>query len=320
MSKMKKRKKPSQKLMAKKMRKQSKKSSFQRPSMLDSTRPPVVEDGFRIVGPSQAMLDFGKPIVEVFKNEDPEVFNLALQFVQFCWNLAVTEDDQITKQMMKEFQPLSKDKDIKILIDSMIERHHLMFPTIKQDKGFHIRERVIDEPEPVDEAYFDESSVIISAEIIPANDKDRTLFEKLTLLEDSIRTDNEDYFEKHFENVQDRLIDRFEDWCHQKGATEEQIEHFCFAVNRYIDFLYGYQGVTLGKANDSIFDRFMTEFWIRKTWAEAESITAMPMALKLFYQFLKEKEFIKNDKPFQTMINRYKAKFLNAYKAYQQPG
>ena len=89
--------------------------------------------------------------------------------------------------------------------------------------------------------------------------------------------------------------------------------------HRFIDFLHQYQGKVLEEADNNAFKQFMTEFWLQKTWAEVEGITAMPLALKLFYQFLKEKEFIKNDSPFKTMIDRNKVEFLNSYKASQIP-
>ena len=44
-------------------------------------RVPVVEDGFRIVGPAQAVMDYAKPVIEIM-GESEKALQTALNFAQ----------------------------------------------------------------------------------------------------------------------------------------------------------------------------------------------------------------------------------------------
>ncbi len=281
---------------------------------------PVVEEGFRLVGPAQAMMDWGKPIFESCA-ENKESMNDAMSFLQMCWNIAVMNDGAAKDKAKLSFMRQFGKSDLAAHVDYLLERHKLMFPTLKKDTSFYLRERVIDEPTEKDKKYFNEQAVRLNEEIFGPGWTDRKIARRLTKLDGLVQSGEAGSrkYDKQFVRLADDLIDRFDDWCRKKGVTEEQAGHLTFAANRFLDFLYRYVGRPLNAADESAFSEFMTTFWIRKTFADAESMTAMPMALHLFYRFLREKELVDDDALFQKYIQQLKPAFLANFKSYQNP-
>ncbi len=281
---------------------------------------PIIEDGFRVVGPAQAMMDWGKPILERFADSE-EGMNEAMSFLQMCWNIAVMDDGADKERAKRDFVRHLGRNDLAGQVDYLLKRHKLMFPTLNQEKSFYLRERVIDELTEKDRKYFDEQAVKLSEEVFGPGLLDRKISQRLAEVDESVlsREAGGSSYEKRFARLADDLIDRFDDWCRKKGANEEQAGHFSFAANRFLDFLYRYVGRPLSTADGSAFKEFMTIFWIRKTFAEAEGLTAMPMGLHLFYRFLREKELVDDDARFQKYIQQFKPAFFAAFKNYQNP-
>ena len=315
-----KRKKTAKRLRAKRERRRSaRKRQPKRPKLIQVSRDvPVAEKGYRIVGPAQAALDYAKPLIDVMSGEEEGTIELAMQVAQICWNMAVSDDEDEVRKMKKTVLENIRVPGAEAFIDTMIERHHRMFPHIKKEPGFYIREKIIDAPPEV--KILDETKVVLSSEIFPADRKDKALLRQLQKLDERIEKGFDwGKHEKDFYSFQEKIVQRYGDWCQKKGVSSQIAGDFCFAVERYLDFVYGYGNGTLFTIDEEAIWEFVTLFWIRKTQAEPEELSAMPKALELFYLFLKEKEFVEDVERFLQAVRNSRAEFLANLKAYFTP-
>jgi hypothetical protein len=271
---------------------------------------PVAQDGYRIVGPAQAMMDYARPLID--ESSSDEEINKYVTFAQLCWNLAIFEREQPRKFERQKRKLASKfgAPDAESTIDMMIERFHLMFPDLGESPSFYIKERVIDieEYEP-----FDESALHISKDRIPPTKEELKLAEALREIDPS-----ED--EAEMSEWQDEVVGCYAEWCIAKGVSDDKVEHFAFAVNSYLNFLSGYYGeVPSNDTPTGAVREFMRTFFIRKTWAEAQEKSMMPCALKLFMQYLDEKGIVKSTQRLRKLIESEQDNFLRNLVIYTDP-
>jgi len=239
---------------------------------------PLVENGYRIVGPAQAMVDYAKPLLD--KAESEEDFNKGFMLTQRIWNLALLEDRD-PEEFEEQKEELTDEFDMpEAEVDSMIERFHLMFPYVGKVPSFYFRERVIDveEYEP-----FDESTIHISEDRIAPTEKEIRLARALSKI-------NPGRDESRLSKWQDEVLGYYVEWCIAKGVPDDRTRDFANTANLYMDFLSGYHGETVSEYIPAeIVQEFMRTHFIRKTAMPAQEKTMMPFALKLFMQYLDEK-------------------------------
>jgi len=279
-------------------------------SMLTVSRDvPVAQDGYRIIGPAQAMMDYAKPLIDESLSQGQ--FNKAMTFAQLCWNLAVLEHrdpkefEKRRRELANYDMPDAEDK-----IDMMVERHHQMFPDIGKTPSFYIKERVIDveEYEP-----FDESTLHISEDKIPPTKREMKLAEtlrKTDLIED----------EDELSKWQDDVVDCYAEWCIAKGVPNNLVGHFVYAVSSYLGFLSNYHDeVPSDYIPAEAVREFMRTFFIRKTWGKAQGKSVMPCALKLLMQYLDEKGIASGTKRIRNIIESEQDTFQKNLKLYTDP-
>jgi len=277
----------------------------------------VVEDGYRIVGPAQAMMDYAKPLLERMDMEGEDDLNKAMSITQLCWNLALTKDKNEQVTMKKEVVKQVDLPDAESFVDSMIERHKKMFPELGKTLSFYIKERVIDEP--VDFEPFDESTLDLKDEILPATKTEVKLAQKLEEIDASVLDDDWERIEKSFFNFQEKIVGCYFSWCIEKGVPENIAGDLSFAVDRFLDFVYRYDNGTLKTVKAAALREFMRTFFIRKCWAEPEGMSAMPTALKLFTQYLGEKDILTSTNKITRIVEAEKEIFLENLRDYNNP-
>jgi len=276
--------------------------------------PPVAQDGYRIVGPAQAMADYAKPL---FDNADDEDFDKIFSFAQLCWNLVLLQDkdpDEFEKQKKK----IAEDMDVsdtEWMIDMMMERFHAMFPYAGKSPGFYVRERVIDieEFEP-----FDEKSLNIGNVIIPPDEDEIRLSQELVKLSNNLYGPEEDESEESAQDWMGEITACYAKWCHEKGISDDLVDHFAYAVSSFLDFLYNYHG-ELPSDNISTISEFMRVHFIRKVWSPASEKSVMPAALKLFMRYLDEKNIVDGARDNIKIIESEEKAFVRNLKLYTDP-
>jgi len=282
----------------------------------------IVEDGYRIVGPTQAMLDYAKPLLD--KCESEAEIEQVLSLAQMFWMLAILEgtesleEVEIKKKLAELDSPEAKE-----LFSMMRERFRLMFPTLADESPFYIKERVLEED--IEEFVpFDESALQINDNVVPPTKDELRLAETLRIFnneedEDVEDEDVEDYEDK-LTKWQDKILDCYTDWCRAVGVPDDESLLFAQVVSHFLSFLYdNYLEVPSDHIPDEAIQEFMEVYYIKKVWAPSGEKSMMPVALKLFIRYMDEKGIIPGIKSLLNIIESEQDTFLRNLKLYTNP-
>ncbi len=297
----------------------------------DSSGPAVAErpgmphlgapEGFRSISFSQAIMEYGAPLMEQAKND--KAMDAALQLAGMFWNYALSvRDGKIDRKIEKEIVKgvktglgLSKEEAQK-LIRRMVERYHYLFPEDIQPKPpspfMFIRKEVRHLIRP-----FDYGKLNISDQLIPSDTDDQDAIDKLIQL-DTLVMDQADYeqFESLLTEVKNSCEERFRQWLVAKGL-DEQAEDFAECPFIFFDFVYGYMHddvIIFKTVTDQYWTEFFEDFIIRKMMATPAEYILWPPALKLFYRFLHEKGYLNNPDKFIGQIDKIEPYFIEILK------
>jgi len=143
----------------------------------------------------------------------------------------------------------------------------------------------------------------LNPEVLPPNALDIKLVRNLNKLDQYIkRSADYDKYKKQLLNVLDGVFERFNMWLAEKRVIEHQ-DQFSFIIEEYLDFIYTYEHeppLILKDGPEKYLAEFVVDYLLRKTPMEPWEYTLAPSALRLFYRFLYEKEYL--DKPPDVMI------------------
>lgn len=278
-------------------------------------------EGFRSISMSQAMMEYAKPLMEQL--EDKEDFNTAFQAAMVFWNYALVvergeRDDKLEQKIHKTVKSaFSLDKDAAdALIEKMVERYSYLFPhDVQPDPGLpfmFIRKEVRHLIRP-----FDYEKLVLSDKVIPPDQDDTEIINKLIKLDRYIYEDTDyETYEDLLVSLKDEFEDRFEKWLMAKGVREG-IEDFSSCLHIYFDFIYGYmhdEAVVFKSVPDEYFIEFFEDFLIRKLMTDPGKYVYWPPALKLFYQFLYEKGYLDNPETTIRQIDNLESYFIEVLK------
>ncbi len=265
--------------------------------------------GFKIVPNAIAIIEFGKPIME--KGEEVcDDINVGLQMTMACWNYSITRYDN---------PQTSKTKIINLLVDSfkfnkreadeflekMYERMlYLVPPEIQPEYKMNVYMRI--EKRIVLEK-FDYKKFSFSDTIIPPNETDKNIVNDIRKL-DSFIINRMDYdkWEDFYLRIEEETISQYQNWLINKGIDEvEYLDDFIFYVSIFFDYIYRYGMKTvLYKVSTKVFINFFANHVLRKaTEEEPEELSKCPAAIKYFFIFLKEKEYL-NTTRYDDIIKR----------------
>ena len=278
-------------------------------------RPP---DGFRGLSPTQALMEYGKPLMEMIPMLDDvskanEVFNV----VTLIWNYAIDEKVSTIKKpsetemlsLIREKSGLDQEK-AQNFFSMMVERKHFLFPEEIQPKNSPTRFMRKEVSYLI--TRFDYDRLNPSQEVLPPNALDTKLVNNLNKFDQLIRRSaDDDKLEKLFLKVQNGFSERFNIWLKLKGVGEYQ-NQFSFIAEVFLDFIYCHEHeppLTWKDGPGKHLVEFTVNFLLRKTSLEPREYTLAPSALRVLYRFLYEKEYL--DRPPDVMI-----KFMDVFEPY----
>jgi hypothetical protein len=150
---------------------------------------------------------------------------------------------------------------------------------------------------------FDNEESNLSKEVFGPNAIDMELVRNLNWMDQHIGVSKDyDKCEKMFLKVQGMIFNRFKTWLIRKGVSQYR-EQLVLMVGMYLDFIYGYeheQPLTLKDGPGKYLAEFTVDFLLRKVTLKPWEYTLCPSALRLFYTFLYEKEYLRD--PPEVMI------------------
>lgn len=271
-------------------------------SLFNSTFPNAEPpDGFRVVNASQALWEFGIPVMEMAPSlDDASKTNELFNVVTAIWNYSLDDAPQ-QKQKISESDILAliqKQLGLNLIeardvLSMMLERKHFLFPDKVQPKGsprIFMRKTLC---HLINRFNFENLEFI--PEIIYPYKIDLKSFKDLERLDKYIlRSADFSKYEKLFLKVQQELPERFYVWLGEKGLEEHRYT-FAYLSDVYVNFIYGYsheEPVTLKSGPGKYLVEFMIDFLITKTSVEPWEYTLCPASMKLFYTFLFEKLYL----------------------------
>lgn len=275
-------------------------------------------EGFRSISMSQAMLEYAKPLMK-FLEDSEEGYNEVMQLSMLLWNYSISversnEDNRSKKAILQALEmTLGLDKNgAQALFTKMIERRAYLFPPDIQPEAatpfMFIRKEVRHIIRP-----FDYDKLEISNEIIPPNQDEQDLIDRIKRLDNYIYEEAEyETYENLLFSLQDECPGLFEKWLIAKGLGDDA-QMFSFCLGTYFDFIYGYMHddtVVLKSIPGIYFVEFFEDYLLRKMMVEPNEYVYWPPALKLFYQFLHEKGYLDNYEEIIKKIDKVEPYFI----------
>lgn len=275
-------------------------TSSEHPS-LPGVPPP---NGFRVISTDQAIVEYARPLME--KAEGEENLQGAMQAAMVFWNYSIAAKEENIGTMLADMEK----KILKALRDGfhmdeasgrdflqmMVDRYDYLFPRDIQPREapfMFIRKDVAYLIRPVDA-----SRIQLSQDAVVADDEDRLLFKELQWLDElaAMKADF-DNIDALLSSLKDRFPAAFQKWLTAKGLTKELAIEFSACLSIWFDFIYAYEhdeNTSLVSVPASSWFEFFHEFLLRKMVVNPPLYVHWPPALKLFYQYLHERNFLKS--------------------------
>jgi len=289
-----------------------------RPGLSDMGAP----EGFRSISFSQAILEYGKPIMDRF-NEDIDSLNEGMYLSTLLWNYANDfekgkknrELEKLKKEALKVFKKiLHLDKEeSQTLLEDMIERNYYLFPPDIQPEVPSMFMFIRKEVRHLIRS-FDYGKIGFTVEeAIPPGEDDLQFINKLNTLDHHILNDSDyEEFEELLFSLDDECRRLFEKWLREKGF-KDYAESYSNCLDIFMHFIYGYMhddAVLLKSIPDIYFMEFFEDFLLRKMMVDPPKYLYWPPAIKLFYQYLNEKGYLTNSKKIIQQIDRIEPYFI----------
>ena len=315
---------------AKKKRSLRKSKSVQRQDQIVIPRPGLphmgAPEGFRSISMTQAILAYGKPIVDYFE-EDIDSFNQGMKIATLLWNYASDLEKGRGNKELKRLKVealrtisgilgINEIESHKLFTD-MIERHQYLFPPEIQPEPpsmfMFIRKEVRYLIRPFDYGKIE----FAIEEAIPPSKADIKFINRINTLDYHI-INGSDYgeYEKLLLSLEDECTTIFEKWLKAKGFKDDATSYSgCLKI--FLSFIYGYMhdNVVLLKSVSGIyFLEFFEDFLLRKMMTEPQNYVYWPPAIKLFYQYLSEKGYLTDSKDIIRKIDEIEPYFITILK------
>lgn len=287
-----------------------------RPAFADMEAP----DGFRTVSVSQALMEFGKPLMGDAEGS-PQLLNEIFGIVNGIWNYEIMLKDGVGSKLeelkgsvigsMKTLLKI-QDDEAERLLREMIDRKQHLFPEEIQPQlptVMFMRKGLSHLIAP-----FNYAGMSFSKRTIPPDEHDKEVMEKITRMDRHI-IDGTDYdeWEDFYFSMEEAVREAFEKWLYEKGSTE-QSQTFAFNIELFLNFIYRYTHedlVILDTVPPAYFEEFLFDYLLRKLIAEPHEYVTFPPTLKFFFRFLHEKGYLPNPEHVMHVIDALEPQFID---------
>jgi hypothetical protein len=266
------------------------------PPMADINAP----EGFRAVSISQALVEFGKPLMED-AGDDPDALNEVFGISNAVWNYDILEREdpgeaeEIKSKIVRTIEGIMGigATEAEELFQKMIERKRHLFPDDFQPEiptmMFMRKElsHII--------ASFNYDRLNFSEKPIPPDEYDQSAIEKIIRMDQYISDDAEyEEWEDFYFSMEEQVKEQYEKWLDAKGLTEWS-QTFATDLEIFLNFIYRYiheDLVVLKSIPPEYFEEFFFDYLLRKLITEPQEYAVYPPMVKFFFRFLEEKRYI----------------------------
>lgn len=304
------------------LRRQSNVQVVNRPGITEMGAP----EGFRAIGMAQAMMEYAKPLDEYYGKAPQNIddLNKRMNLSMLLWNhvLDVEAGEKRHAGKSEVVKVLSEvlglnGEEAEALRVRMVARRSWLFPEEVQPLERTSPVMIMRKETLTDIKPFAYDRLRHRNDEIPADAADRALIENIIKL-DRFMEEEADYdeFEKLLTETKDEAEKRFRQWLVDRGFPPE-FHGLSGCLHIYFDFVYGYMHdhvVTLKTITLNYLTEFFEDFLIRKVYGDPQEYTEWPPAIKLFYLFLKDKEYMEDISSMTSMINAMELRLMEVLK------
>lgn len=291
-------------------------SEYSRSAMPEIEAPP----GFRAIPASQAIMAYAKDIMNWDDFSGIEELNQMMSLVGLIWNYSinVASADKIPGQKERVVAIIGKFYQVDIskaqeILHKFVDRKKELFPEEVQIPGSRfmiMRTEITHLIVP-----FNYNQLDISESIPPIDDDDYDFLTRLTKLETAF-LDGKEYmeWEDDYLDMEKYCRKSYCNWLIKKGLQEELAQDFSFYIQVFLDFVYRYSHddlFVLATIEPLYFEEFLFDHVFRKVMLTPQEHVSWPPTLKLFYQFLSEKEYLDNPYQHITAVGDLEEQFLD---------
>jgi hypothetical protein len=275
--------------------------------------------GFLAVSMSQALMEYSKSIMDLEDSANIEDMNKILQVTSHLWNYGIAvESGDVDKKLQTELLGMIQlfwqveHSEAQKLLDKFIAKKHEMFPADVQIKGSPMMymSKVVSHLV----APFNYKQLQLSEEILPPDEKDKIFITKLETIDRYIHKEKDyiDWEEEYF-SMEKACNESFSKWLKKKGVSGNIAREFPFLAEIFLNFVYRYMHddiVVLKSVHTIYFEEFLFDHVLRKVMMEPHEHVDWPPMLKLFYNFLYEKEYLEDSTSFIEVIDGLEPQFV----------
>lgn len=276
-------------------------------------------DGFRAISSSQAVMEYGKPLLDKLAEEgDLEEMNEALQLTSLLWNYTLfvgqeREKEKKRKEVVRQLKGKLKitEGEAVEFLKEMVERKSYLFPPTIQPEYPMVMFVRKETRSAI--AKFNYEGISFSEEPIRPSEEDREMISDLQTL-DKYLAEGVDYgeWEDHYFGLEERCHERYQQWLIDKGISEYS-EVFSFCVEVYLNYVYRYEHtdfVSLKNISRAYLEEFFYDHLLRKVVVEPQEYVWWLPALKFFQIFLQEKGYLKKAQPILKLLDKIEPHFI----------
>lgn len=285
-------------------------------------------EGFIEVSSSEAVMEFGTPIVEKAMeqknddNMDVSLLNNLMQVIMKIWNFAnEVEKGNVDRKLEQDaLNALKKelhltDDEAEKLLGEMVDRKRYLIPDAIQKSGS--MNLLMRKTKTYQIEAFDYDSLEYDETPVEPTEEDREIKQKLLRMDRYIKNETEyDEWEDFFIEMSEQIADAFEKWMKKKNLYNQNTEIFLFFAPMYLDNIYRYMHpelVTLKVINDFVLS-FICERMIQKSIVPPQMYSRVVPSIKFFYKYLKEIGYKQGTKEIENSLDKIEPKIIELVK------
>jgi hypothetical protein len=200
----------------------------------------------------------------------------------------------------------------KKLLDQFVAKKTRMFPPDVQVEGspmMYMRKEMSHLITP-----FNYKELELSETVLGPDAKDKEFIVSLETI-DSYILNERDYidWEAEYFSMEKKCNQNFSRWLKNKGVKGKRGQDFPFLSEIFLNFVYRYihdDKIILKSVQPIYMEEFLFDHVLRKVSMEPREHVEWPPALKLFYQFLYEKEYLDTPASIIEVIDEFEPRFI----------
>lgn len=286
--------------------------------------PPVAEvdapQGFRAVSMSQAVMEYSKSIFDFNESGSTEDMNQALQLTTLVWNYGIAAEsgdanEKMAKEILNMIQSIRHvgNDEAQDLLDKFVTKKNKLFPPEVQVKGSPMMFMLKETSHLI--APFNYKELDFSEKAFPPDSNDKAFIESLVTMDHYIQS-GKDYsdWENEYFLMEKKCKESFSNWLQKKGAAGKLSQDFPFLAEIFLNFVYRYihdDIIVLKSIQPIYFEEFLFDHVLHKVIMDPHEHVDWPPALKLFYNFLYEKNYLEDIAFIIDVIDDLEPRFID---------